>query len=99
MVHKQFEQPNTLKERKIIEKIDNATKIIITEIELQNDNEGTISNLFQLEKILNELNQMKLSLAKTLFLPTFSRMIIDSWDYSTPLGNILLEIYEEYMNL
>lgn len=99
MVHKQLEQPITLKEKKIIEKIDNAAQIIINEIELQNENKGTISNMFQLEKILNELNQMKLSLSKKFFLPTFSRMIIDSWDYSTPLGNILLEIYEEYMNL
>ena len=66
MVHKQLEQPITLKEKKIIEKIDNAAQIIINEIELQNENKGTISNMFQLEKILNELNQMKLSLSKKI---------------------------------
>jgi len=47
----------------------------------------------QLNTIANELEVMK---AESGFVPSFPRMIIDSWDYDDPVGKQLMTVFSLY---
>ena len=50
----------------------------------------------QLETIKTELIKMH---DNKIFIPSFQRFIVDSWDYTDSLGNELMELYGLYNKL
>jgi len=64
---------------------------VIDEIARVDNGESKIER-HQLELVLAELQKMNENPALT---PVFPRVIVDSWDYSDPLGQELLKYYEK----
>lgn len=74
----------------------------ISEIQkiIDNDNKNEFNiNKQQLIKVKEELIFMSLCNNKKKIIPSFPRMIIDSWDYNNPLGIKLLKLYESYKKI
>lgn len=53
----------------------------------------------QINLIRNELAKMEEALDPKVFLPVYPRLIVDSWDFSSPLGLDLLYLAQLYRNL
>ena len=53
----------------------------------------------QLRLVQSELSRMELALDPKAFLPVYPRMIADGWDFSDPLGEELMDIWELYRQL
>lgn len=53
----------------------------------------------QLETIINDIKIMNKIKDSNLFLPSYPRFIIDSWDYSDSLGIELLKFNELYRKI
>lgn len=53
----------------------------------------------QLRLVQKELSQMDRTLDPKEFLPVYPRMIVDEWDFSDPLGEALMEVWELYRRL
>lgn len=53
----------------------------------------------QLYKIKSELENMHHSLSSKIFVPSYTRCIIDSWDHADPLAEKLLGLYYDFLKL
>lgn len=71
---------------------------IESEIELVNKGLKKRSN-HQLETIINDVKIMIKIKDSNLFLPSYPRFIIDSWDYNDSLGIELLKFNELYRKI
>lgn len=101
MVYKQSGQFNSVndKSQKFLNKLQNVMKQIDDEIDSHKNGKGITGNIIQLENIRKELEHMKNNLSSKKFKPSYSRIIIDSWDYTNPLGDKLLDLYDDYLKL
>ena len=70
---------------------------VLVERELQLAGEGrSDKSLFQLRQILKELSTMERVQAKSVFMPYYPRIIVDSWDLNDPLGQELCSLATLY---
>lgn len=99
MVYKQSKQSNPIKASLFLQKSNKVLLEIDTEINAHRNGAGSISTIAQLETIKKQVNCMIRNLSSNKFMPSYQRMIIDSWDYSNNLGIQLLALYEEYLKL
>ncbi|GAB6087306.1 hypothetical protein [Alkaliphilus crotonatoxidans] len=99
MVYKQSKRSNPIKPSLFLQKTDKVLLEIDNEINAHRSGSGSISNVTQLEIIKEQVNCMIQNLSSSKFMPSYQRMIIDSWDYSNNLGIELLALYEEYLKL
>ncbi|SCP99895.1 hypothetical protein [Anaerobium acetethylicum] len=53
----------------------------------------------QLKTIMYDLNKMNDTRDSKLFVPSYPRFIVDSWDFSDTLGIELLKLYELYKKI
>jgi len=74
-------------------------KRVENEIELHRSGKGTDGNIRQLKNIYRQLNLMEKFMNVKEFRPTYSRMIVDSWDYNSELGIELLNVLKIYNTL
>ncbi|BDG32649.1 hypothetical protein [Parageobacillus thermoglucosidasius] len=87
---------------KTIEFLEMAEKIkieVIKEITAHNNGKGKDGNITQLRKILDEVKKMSTILCPNNYTPSYPRIIVDSWDYNSKLGELLLDFYELYKKL
>ena len=99
MVDKQFGKSDKAIEQKkleLIKLIDDS--ILHIEQELEAHRKGTVTEWTetQLIKILAEVKQMKEVLDCKIFVPSYPRMIVDSWDGNSSLAIELLDLVERY---
>ncbi|CAH0345751.1 hypothetical protein [Bacillus sp. CECT 9360] len=97
MVYKQLGRSD--KTLKFITLANKTIKEIEKEIIAYQNNNGKDGNLPQLEKILLEVKQMLDLQSPKRYMPSYPRTIVDSWDYKSILGNMLLELNDLYKNL
>lgn len=82
-------------DKKFDEKIEIITELVrqaIYDVEKGSSNKI----IQQLETIIKELEQMKNIKNANLYIPSFPRFIIDSWDYNDSLGIELMNLFEIY---
>ena len=98
-----YENVNTEKStsEKIINFINNASKVedlLINEI-IDCFEKNEKNKVLSLQKIKKEVDKMQENLSKNKFMPSYGRMIVDSWIFSEALGNELLSLKNEYLKL
>ncbi|MEK4083775.1 hypothetical protein [Psychrobacillus sp. FSL K6-1415] len=94
MVYNESRRLNkTLKFKKEAENVKIKLESEINAHKLGRGSDGTIN---QLENIYKEIELMIESLN---YIPSYPRVIVDTWDYSSELGKQLLDIYEIYKTL
>ncbi len=98
MVHKRSKESDKTLEVKIT-KFTQYCSSILSQIDEAIMNESDCVDKLQLARIKNEVIQMKKVLSSDVFMPTYSRMIVDQWDHSFKLGEELLEIFDLYLEL
>ena len=99
MVDKQLEQSDKtieLKKKELIKLIDTSILHVEQEIDAHRKGMGGELTESQLNIILAEVKQMKEILDSKIFVPSYSRMIVDSWDYNSSLAIELLALEEKY---
>lgn len=97
MVHQQSGEPNkTLRYKELGEDI---MKKLEYEIEAHKKGNGKVGTVAQLQKIMYEVEKMMCENSSKNFIPTFPRIIIDSWDYDNKLGLDLLKFNELYSKI
>ncbi|MED1116453.1 hypothetical protein [Bacillus paramycoides] len=84
---------------KVEKLIDLGLVEITKEIDAHKNGLGKVANIPFLEKTYNELLQLKSKMSAVLFKPSFARTVLDSWDYSLPLADLLIKIDYEYNKL
>ncbi|BDG30768.1 hypothetical protein PthBH41_04800 [Parageobacillus thermoglucosidasius] len=52
-----------------------------------------------MRKILDEVEKMSIILCPNNYTPSYPHIIVDSWDYNSKLGELLLDVYELYKKL
>jgi len=68
--------------------------------EIVNVEKGTSKkSIQQLTTIMGELEQMDKCKNSKLYMPSFPRYIIDSWDYTDSLGLELINLFENYKKI
>lgn len=97
MVHQQPRQLNkTIKfemlAKKLCEELEN-------EIAKHHNDVGKFSSEKQLERIKDEIKIMLGSNSSKDFIPSFPRIIVDSWDYNNKIGMRLLDFFELYKEI
>lgn len=83
----------TLKLNKEAENVKNKLE---SEINAHKSGKGRDGTINQLENIYKEIELMVESLN---YIPSYPRVIVDTWDYSSELGKQLLDLYEIYKKL
>jgi hypothetical protein len=99
MVDIQFgrsDQAIELKKKELINQIDTCISHIEQEIDNHRKGMGSVGTETQLIKILAEVKRMKEILDFKKFVPSYSWIIIDSWDYNSPLALELLALETKY---
>ena len=101
MVYKQFRESNTVRMRreKFVQKADQILKKLDNELKFHEMGHGNVGNVVQIEIIKVQVQNMQKALSLEKFEPDFQRFIIDSWDFSNPLGNALLDLIQFYSKL
>ncbi|MGM0838024.1 MAG: hypothetical protein ACQEV7_17955 [Bacillota bacterium] len=97
MVYKQSGQSN--KTSKFLDVANRVIAKIDKEIEVCKTNNDEKYYLSQLTKIHLEVKEMISVLSPDKFLPSYPRIIIDSWPYDNRLGEELLNLFELYKKL
>lgn len=99
MVYKQFGGINKMiKVTEFENKYNELVQIVTRELDLVNRGLKKRSHL-QLKSIINDINKMNEIRDSNIFLPSFPRFIVDSWDFSDSLGIELLNFYELYKKI
>lgn len=99
MVDKQLEQSaqaKELKKKELIKLIDASILHIEQEIEAHRKGMGSVGTETQLIKILAQVKRMKEIMDCKIFVPSYPRIIVDSWDYNSPLTIELLALVTKY---
>jgi len=86
-------------EYEVLRLLDKAISDVQSEINKHKS--GIIANgtTAQLECIYKEIKRMKTVLNPEVFSPSYPRIIVDSWDFKSTLGNDLLILFEKYKEL
>ncbi|BDU51684.1 hypothetical protein [Haliovirga abyssi] len=90
------------KKMKVINMIDELEIRInkeILKIKREDNSSELIPSQNELERILAELEKMKTKMSPKLFLPSYTRNIVDSWDIYSELGSALLKLARKYNEL
>jgi hypothetical protein len=101
MVYKQSRQLNSVNDKgeKFLKKLQSMMNELDDEVNAHRNRKGTVGNINQLENIRKELEIMSNTLSFKKFKPSYTRIIVDSWDYTNPLGAKLLDLYDDYLKL
>jgi len=75
---------------------ENVKIKLASEINAHKSGKGSDGTINQLENIYKEIELMVESLN---YIPSYPRVIVDTWDYSSELGKQLLDLYEIYKTL
>ena len=96
MVYKQSRQLNSVNDKgqNFLNKLQSVINELDDEIDAQKN-----GNINQLENIKRELECMRNALSFKKFKPSYTRIIVDSWDYTNPMGIKLLDLYDDYIKL
>lgn len=97
MVYKQSGQSN--KTSKFLDVAHRVIAKVDEEIVVCKTNNGEKYYLSQLTTIHLEVKEMISVLSPDKFLPSYPRIIIDSWSYDNRLGEELLNLFELYKKL
>lgn len=94
MVHKQSRQSSRalILMKEIISDIDE-------EINAHKKGIGTNGTISQLENIRSEIEKMMSIMNAEVFAPYYPKVIVDSWDFKSKLGEKLLGLAQEYQKL
>ena len=101
MVYKQSRQLNSVndKSENFLKKLQSVINELDDEINEYRNGKEDIGNINQLENIRKELENMRYNLSFKKFKPSYTRIIVDSWDYTNPLSTKLLDLYDDYLKL
>lgn len=101
MVYKQSRQLNSVndKSENFLKKLQRVINELDDEINANRNGKGNTGNISQLENIRKELESMRNNLSFRRFKPSYTRIIVDSWDYTNSLGTKLLDLYDDYLKL
>lgn len=102
MVQKQSGQSSgalTVGQQKVLKLINEAIFGIDTEINAHKNGTGKDGTLSQLEIIRSEIEKMMSVMNPEAFVPYYPRVIVDSWDFNSKLGEKLIGLVHEYKKL
>lgn len=88
-----------MRQEKFVQKANQILKKLDNELKFHEMGRGNVGSVVQIEIIKVQVQNMQKALSLGKFQPDFQRFIIDSWDFSNPLGNALLDLIRFYSKL
>ncbi len=79
-----------------INEAEEVKKKLSAEIKAHSEGVGKEGTIHQLELFYNDVEKM---IESQSHIPSYPRVIVDTWDFNSELGNQLLALFEAYKNL
>ena len=88
-----------VKQNRFLQRAAEVKRMLKNRIRDFEEDHGSSHRVKQLLKITKEIIQMENALSPGDYVPGYPRMIVDSWDFSSELGEELLGLYQDYKEL
>lgn len=82
-----------------IKEANNVLDSIIKDIINLYKKDSKDKNIFLLQKIKNEIENMKKTLNSNIYIPSYPRIILDAWDFNKDIIDDLIQLNYQYLKL